>query len=164
MWNTKNGGLIVLVLALWTMLAGCTSLQKAKDRFEPSHRVLLGRDWVHMGAAEKAYFVEGYRSGSSAGHSDACDLFSTQDRERLPRSSTSSGVVLDPCDALGRTWSKGTTDLVKQIDAFYSQFPSDRGVHVANLIQNLSDQSGLTIEKIHATGNQQESGGENPNQ
>lgn len=163
MWNTKPVGLVVLVLASWTMLADCTSLQKAKDQFEPSHRVLLGRDWLNMGAAEKTYFVEGYRSGSSAGHDDACDLFSTQDKEHLPRSSTSSGIVLDPCQALGRTWSKGTTDLVKQIDAFYSQFPSDRGVHVTNLIQNLSDQSGLTIEKIHAMANQKESGGENPN-
>ena len=153
MWNRRNMNLPALIMISLGLLGICASGNRAIDRFESPHRLLLGDDWLHMTAGEKTYFAEGYQRGSLAGHTDACELFSDQSKEHLPPVSTPSGILLDPCQGRARNWSKGTEELVKQIDTFYLRFPSDRGIHLTNLIQNLSDQSQLTIEQIHAMGN-----------
>lgn len=149
----RDASLAVLMLISWGLLGVCVYRERANDRFEMPHGNLLGDAWLRMKPGERVYFIEGYRRGSSAGHVDACDLFSEPIKRQLPPVSTPSGILLDPCQGRTRNWSKGTEELVRQIDDFYVRFPGDRGVHVTNLIQNLSDQSGLTIEQIHALGN-----------
>jgi hypothetical protein len=101
---------------------------------------------------EKVCYVDGYTSGSLSGHLDACGLFTQEPEGRLPRISTPSGVVLDPCQGRARNWVQGSVELVRQIDTFYSRYPKDRNIQVVSLIQNLSDQAGLTIDQIHAMG------------
>jgi hypothetical protein len=145
------------MMLISSALLGITVFREgASSQSEPPHGNLLGDTWLRMTPSEKAYFVEGYRRGSSAGHDDACALFSPSLKEQLPPVSTSSGIVLDPCQGRSRSWPQGTQELVSQIDDFYQRFPGDRGINLTNLIQNLSDQGGLTIEQIHALANHSE--------
>jgi hypothetical protein len=151
--SRRSGDLVALMLISLGLLGGCLYRGGANSGFEPPYGNMLGDSWLRMTLAEKVYFVEGYRRGSLAGHIDACELFTKQAKEQLPPVSTPTGIVLDSCQGRARNWSKGSRELVSQLDDFYSRFPGDRGVHVTNLIQNLSDESGLTIEQIHALGN-----------
>jgi hypothetical protein len=105
-----------------------------------------------MSHSEKVYFVEGYKRGSSAGQTDACDLFSNKAKSQLPSVSASGGIVLDRCEGRGRSWSVGTQNVVKEMDDFYLRFPDSHNIHVTNLIRNLSDQAGLTVDQIHQMG------------
>ena len=149
--SAKNANHLTLTLLSCGLLALYLCGAMAMTRSEPVHGALLGDDWLRMTPSEKFYFVEGYRKGSLAGHDDACELFASSAKEQLPPIST-GGIALDPCQGRARSWAKGTEQVVKQIDEYYSRFPSDRRVHVTNVLQNLSDQSSLTIEQIHALG------------
>ena len=153
MLNKKRWSFFALTLISWGLLGICVYRDLANDRFERPYGRLLGDSWLRMTSAEKVYFVEGYKRGSSEGHTDACLLFNDLAKKQLPPVSTPSGIVLDPCQGRARNWSQGTEELVRHVNDFYSRFPGDRGVHVTSLIQNLSDESGLTIEQIHALGN-----------
>ncbi len=152
MLRKRDWTLIALVLVSWGLLGFCAYRVLITNRFERPYGRLLGDHWIRMTPAEKRYFVEGYKRGSSSGHSDACLLFNDLAKQQLLPVSHPSGIVLDPCQGRARSWSKGTEGLVRQMDNFYSRFPGDRGLHIESLIQNLSDQSGLTIEQIHARG------------
>ena len=113
---------------------------------------LLGDQWLRMSHSEKVYFVEGYKRGSSAGQTDACDLFSNKGKNELPSVSAPGGIALDHCEGRARSWSGGTQNVVKEMDDFYIRFADSRDIHVTNLIQNLSDQAGLTVDQIHQMG------------
>ncbi|HKN60418.1 MAG TPA: hypothetical protein VJW93_04530 [Candidatus Acidoferrales bacterium] len=113
---------------------------------------LLGDQWLRMSHSEKIYFVEGYKRGSSAGQTDACDLFSDKAKSQLPSVSVPGGIILDRCEGRARSWSVGTQNVAKEIDNFYMRFPDSRDIHVTNLILNLSDQAGLTVDQIHEMG------------
>jgi len=151
--SRRDASFVAIIVVSWGLLGFCVYQDWRNNRFERPYGRLLGDSWLRMTAAEKVYFVEGFKIGSSEGHSEACLLFNDLAKKQLPPVSTPSGIVVDPCQGRTRNWSQGTEALVRQIDDFYSRFPGDRGVHVTGLIQNLSDQSGLTIEQIHALGN-----------
>ena len=140
----KNRGVVFFVFVVLAFLAGCT-----ERRVEPLRGPLNGDAWSRMTSTEKTFFLEGYRSGNSAGHRDACELISNADKEHLPQAPALGGVLLDRCQGHERSWSKGTARTIEAIDSFYTRFPDDRDVQVTNLISNLSDQSGLTIGQIH---------------
>jgi hypothetical protein len=156
MRSYKSGRFLLVMLISLGLLGITVFRDRASSQFEPPHGNLLGDTWLRLTPSEKAYFVEGYRRGSSAGHDDACALFSPSVKEQLPPVSTPTGIVLDRCQGRFRNWPQGTRELVRQIDDFYQRFPSDRSTNLTNLIQNLSDQGGLTIEQIHALANHSE--------
>lgn len=138
---------VSLTVATALLVSGAW-LRGAQDESSFQHGTVMANDWARMTLSEKTYFVEGYVKGSTAGHIDACMLLRNE-TQHLPAVSTSSGIELDPCQGRSRSWSKGTAEVVKQITSYYKLYPDDRSLKVASLIQNLSDQSGLSLGQIH---------------
>jgi len=141
--------LVTLVMSVCVVLITGVWWSSQSQRFEAPVGSLLGDQWLRMTHPEKVYFVEGYRRGSGAGQADACQLFSESVKNQLLPVPTSTGIVLDRCLGRARNWSKGTEEIVKEIDEFYQRFPDSREVQLTNLIQNLSDQAGLDLDQIH---------------
>lgn len=110
---------------------------------------LVGQHWQRMTTSEKIYFLQGFKRGSGEAHSEACRLFGRREFENAPRVLGPGDILQDPCEARSMGWPMGTWNLMLQIDEFYRRYPEDSSLMLENLIVNLSDKRGLTIEQIH---------------
>ena len=103
-----------------------------------------GDDWSNWSDDTRIGYISTYILGYARGFRDGCEtgqgIYSKGEPTRTPR---------EKCFDKAYRYSKNLEDYAELITEYYRTYPSDRKVPVFKLVEGLSDNRNLTLQKMH---------------